>query len=444
MRKPTALLAGTLASGLALALAFPAPARAARPVLAGEATHGVPGGDVLVHYATTGVDAVPAADADADGTPDFVEAVAGIAEAALDQIVALGFRAPLADGTLGGDARLDIYLQNLVAADGNAGTDSCTGNRCIGHVIAENDYAGFNYPSVTEGIQSVVPHEIFHLVQNAYASGQPSTWTEGSAVWIVEQLYGAGNNDFERFLPSFLTRSYRPFERPIAGFGDSYPYGAALWPYFLTHRFDVDAVVAAWEASESADFLDAADVMLRARGSELEAAFTELTRWNLFTGANAAGGSYPAAGAWAEVPREAPITSGGRIFVEGMSARYVPIFITDQPRIAVTPSGGIRVAAWLVRNVGGDLVSGIELAERDGVLAATVDAPGGYTLVVTGLSRNKIATAVDLALTPPVEEPPPGDGDGGGCSSAAGGRGASAAAVLGVLVAACRRRRRRR
>ena len=437
MRNTAALLAGALG----LALAFPGAAHAARPVLAGEATHGVPGGDVLVHYATTGTDAVPVDDTDADGTPDFVESVATIAEAALDQIVAFGFRAPLSDGTLGGDARLDIYLQNLVAADGHAATDSCTGNRCVGHVISENDYVPLIYPSVTEGIQSVVPHEIFHLVQNAYVSGQPSTWTEGSAVWIVEELYGTTNADFERFLPSFLTRSYRPFERAVSGFGDSYPYGAALWPYFLSHRFEIGAVVDAWEACESAELLTAVDSMLQARGSGLEASFTEFTRWNLFTGARAAGGGYPAAGMWAQVPREAPVTTGGRIFIEGMSARYVPIFVTDKPRIAVTPSGGIRVAAWLVRDEGGDLTGGIELAERDGVLAATVDAPGGYTLVVTGLSRNTIATAVDLALTPPVEEPP--IDDDGGCS-AGGNSGANAAAILGVLMVAGRRRRRGR
>jgi hypothetical protein len=443
MRQPTALLGGALAATLALALAA-APALAARPTLAGEATYGVAGGDVLVHYATTGTDAVPATDANANGTPDFVEAVATTAEAALDQYVAFGFRAPLSDTGIGGDARLDIYLRDLVSADGNAGTDGCTGTRCYGYVVAENDYAGFGYPTPLVGIQTVVPHEVFHLVQQAYSNNQPSSWTEGSAVWAVEELFGAANSDFEHFLPAFLTRSFRPFERPIAGFGDSYPYGAALWPYFLAHRFDRNVVVDAWKASESADFLAACDAALRSRGSGLEAAFIDFTRWNLFTGARAAGGRYPDAGAWAQVPREAPITAAGRLFVEGMSARYVPIFVADKPRIALTPPSGFRIAAWLVRDEGGTLASGVELVEQDGVLAATVDAPGGYTLVVTGLTRNTIATAVEVALTPPVEEPPDGEGDDGGCS-AAGGRGTGQAAllVLGALAAARRRRNAR-
>lgn len=83
----------SLAPALALAPALFAarPAEAARPVLAGEATHGIPGGALLVHYATTGADAVPATDANGDGVPDFVAEVAAIAEDALARLEARGF-----------------------------------------------------------------------------------------------------------------------------------------------------------------------------------------------------------------------------------------------------------------------------------------------------------------------------------------------------------------
>ena len=192
-------------------LATTSAAFAQRPALAGEKTFGVTGGEILVHYATTGADAVQPADRDSNGVPDFVDAVAATAEQALDHFLELGFPRPLDDGALGGDGRIDIYLRNLNASDGNAGNDGCTGKHCVGFIAAENDYAGYPYASVTEGIRSVVPHELFHLVQNAYASDQPSIWTEGSAVWAVENLYGDGNSDFERFLSSFLTKSVRPF-----------------------------------------------------------------------------------------------------------------------------------------------------------------------------------------------------------------------------------------
>lgn len=131
-------------------------AHADRPVLAGEATFGKPNGQILVHYATTGADAVLPADTDGDGVPDFAVQVAGEAEAALQHFVALGFDPPRSDGGLGGDNRIDIYLRDLVSADGNAGIDSCAGNQCAGFIQAENDFAGpdyASYGSITDSVR---------------------------------------------------------------------------------------------------------------------------------------------------------------------------------------------------------------------------------------------------------------------------------------------------
>ena len=424
----------TRALVVAALVATPSVARAERPVLAGEATFGMAGGDVLVHYATTGVDAVAPADADHDGVPDFVGQVATTAELALARFIAVGFRRPLGDGARGGDGRLDIYLRDLASADGNAGIDACDAtDHCVGFVAAENDFAGYAYASITEAIRSVVPHEIFHLVQDAYAGGQPATWTEGSAVWSVEYLFGDGCSDFERFLPAFVTRSFRPFERAVGGFGDGYPYGAALWPYYLEQRFGVGTVVAAWAASEHAPFLDAIDAALAPVGSTTDAAWADLTRANVFTGARAGGGDYVAAAAWPEVPREPAIATTGQIFIEGLSARYVPITAASRSQLAVTPTG-IRIAAWLVAD-GATLADGVALT-ADGAALVTTIAPGGYTLVVTGLARGSITTAVDVALTPaPIVEPPPPPPPSAGCSASPGGPGAL------LLVLALLRRR---
>jgi len=425
-RAPRALCVAPL-----IVVALAGEAFADRPELTGEAVLAVPGGQIAVHYATAGRDVPLAGDADGDGVPDFVSEVAATAELALQHFLALGFRRPLDDGALGGDDRIDIYLRDLVAADGNAGVDSCAGAHCIGHISAENDYAGYPYPSITEGIRSVVPHELFHLVQNAYASGQPAAWSEGSAVWSVENLFGTGNSDFERFLPSFLTRSFRPFERAVGGFGDAYPYGAALWPYFLEQRFGTAAVVATWLGCEQASFLDAANTALG--DTSIEDAWIEFTRWNAFTGAHAAGGAYPDARAWPEAPREPGITSDGTIYVEGISALYVPLELAAKSRVRVAPDGALRIAAWLVAD-GAALGNGIELAADGAALAATIDA-GAYTLVVTGLARNTIATAVHITFEPPPAEGE--DGDSGGCSTA----GSSPAGLLAIIAVLARRRR---
>lgn len=431
-----ALVVTSLATaGLALGAGA---ARADRPLLAGAANYGVTGGDVLVHYATTGEDAPPTDDADGDGVPDFVAQVAAISEDALDRLRALGFRRPLDDGALGGDARIDIYLADLMSADGNVSRDSCTAGRCIGYAIAENDFAGYAYATREEAIESVVPHELFHLIQLAYSDAQPANWSEGTAVWAVEHLYGDGNADFERFLPGFLGKSFRPFERSGSGFGDAYPYGAALWPYFLDLRFGAATLVAAWERCEGTDFLTALDGAL-SPATTVDAAFTEFTRWNALTGARDVAGGYAAAATWPEAPGE-PALAGAigatsTIQVEGLSARYVPVELTERASLTVAPGGQLRVAAWTVRD-GDGLEGGMELAAVDGGALATTLPPGRYTLVVTGLSRNTLATPVVLALgEPAIDAPPADDDEGGGCRASDRRAGSSLALIMLALAA---------
>ncbi len=443
----TRATSAVVAAAAALTLGAAA-ASAARPVLADEATYGSSGGNILVHYATSGADAAAPADTDSDGVPDFVAEVAQTAEGALTRFLAMGFRRPLSDGAEGGDARIDIYLRNLVNSDGSAGTDSCIGLACVGYAISENDFVGYSYVTVTEGIRSVVPHELFHLVQMAYAAGQTASWSEGSAVWAVEELYGNGNSDFERFLASFLTKSFRPFDRAAVGFGDGYPYGAALWAYFLSRRYDPKLIADSWTASATLPFLDAIGSVLTARGSTVEAAYAEMTRWNWFTGGRASGGRYADASTWPQVSVE-PAFSGvvgatGKIYIEGLSARYVPVSIAGAAQhLVVAPTEGIKVGAWVVAE-GATYAQGVELVAKGQELGTTLQ-PGAYTLVVTGLTRNTIATAVNLALReppPPPEDPEEPDEDGGGGCQATSS--ATGSLPLGFLLALGVWRRRRK
>lgn len=402
------------------------PATAAtRPQLVDEATFGV--GAILVHYATNGVDVPSGGDANGNDVPDFVEEVATTANDALERFVALGFRRPADDGALGGDARIDFYLRNLQAADGNASTDACSEIACIAFAIVENDYAGFDYSSRTEGIRSVVPHELFHLVQYAYATEHVAQWAEGTAVWAVEHLYGDGNRDFERFLPSFLSKTFRPFERAVTGFGDGYPYGAALWPVFLEQRFGADIIVDAWERCAGEEWLRAIDGALVLRGSSLDAAWIEFTRWNGATGAHAADGGYTNASAWPEAPREAVFATADAsvttIYIEGRSARYVPVVLDGERELAIDTD--VAIAAWLAP-AGAPVSAGMQIEG-----GAVLDA-GVYSLVVTGLSEGTIATPVTMSVLTERQD--------GGCAST---NAVGLPIAILVLLGMPRRRRRR-
>jgi hypothetical protein len=428
-----------------------------------ELSFALPGGLVVVHYTTVGVDAVLADDLDGSGIPDFVEEVATVADDVLTRLGAdHGFRPPLGDGDRpdnGGDDRLDIYLVNFVGgSDGLFVSEACTETapfHCAGFIGMENDFAGFSYPSVDLAIRVLVSHELFHTVQAAYDYDQLAVWHEGTATWAEELLYPE-QADFERLVAGFLSKPFRPFERSVGGFGDSYAYGAAMWPYYLDQRHGGDIVAAIWERCEDTggdpDFLDAAEAELIARGTTLEAAWIEFTRWNAETGTYAAPGRYPDAGRLPAALREpalaAPATA--TVGLEGLSARYLPVTgLPATARIVVDSPEPVAVA---VRAAGATV-------EGDDVVAAhheiVVRGAGALELVVTGTRRLSPAHDVTVAVSdadPPPTMPDagvgadagspsePGDdrGDGSGCAAGGGG----ACLPLPALAAILLRRRR--
>jgi hypothetical protein len=463
MRGRAHAAAALVAAALATALA--APARAQRPAFAdgaAEQTYDGEAGHVRVHYVTASADAVPADDTDESGTPDFVEEVARLAETSWDALAARGFRMPLSDADLvaddGGDGRFDIYLRDLVSADGNFVAEACTEEapvHCAGYFSMENDLAGFNYASATEGISVLTSHELFHAVQSAYQPDLAAvSWTEGTAVWNEEQTF-PDQDDYERFVAGFLAHPQRPFERSGgSGFGDPYSYGAALWPTFLDERYGDGVVQRIWEACEAlgpgADFLEAAGQVLTEDGGSLDAAWADFTRWNLFTAERAdPARAYPGGADLVSVDLDDGITQAGAVAtsIEGVSAHYVPIAVSGEPgesiRVAVEVDDG-AVAAFYTQDEGGALGDAVELERDGGALAAALpDAARGF-LVLTGVRRGGLPRSASIDVSVAPEEPGGGDDDSG-CSAARSGGGhvpgtAPLLAAAAFVLAARRRR----
>ena len=413
-------------------------------------TYGAPGGRVLVHYVGSSPDAVPGLDTDASGVPDFVEEASRRAEESLTAFAAMGFRMPRGDGALGGDDRLDIYLRDLNGADGSFTADTCTQTpfTCAGHLTIENDFVGYSYPSTSIALRVLTSHELFHAVQNAYDGDQPIGWSEGSAVWAEEAVFPA-QEDFEHLVAAFLAKPFRPFDRPGAGFGDLYPYGAGLWPYFLEAHVGTGITEATWAGCEDSgddpDFLDALELELTDRSRTLIDEWITFTRWNARTGARADGTSYPDAGRLALALRETALTVPGEatVIVEGFSARYLPITgVAESVRIEITAQ---RADAIEVRTLG---TATIERVTPDGVATAhTFDVvPDGervdLELVITSATRGGIQHQVTVAIAPYT--PPPDEEDGGcGCASSSPGSTAGLALAIAAVLRGRRRARSR-
>lgn len=262
------------------------------------------GGNFLVHFTRAGVNAVPSADADGSGVPDFVEQVEDVYE----EVGALyhgplGYRFPLSDATVtpnGGDDRFDVYLLDFARqADGAFRVDQCAPQnveQCIGYVVQENDFVGYGYPSTVVATRILGSHEYFHAVQAAYDNAQDTVLSEGTAVWATER-FDPSTDDFEHFVGGYLSDPGRSIDSPPSTPVPSFAYGSAIFFKFLTERHDDALIRKLWEhvenghghASEPENranptWVVQLDALLKSDyQSSFAAEFREFARWNLFT-----------------------------------------------------------------------------------------------------------------------------------------------------------------
>jgi hypothetical protein len=118
--------------------------------------------------------------------------------------------------------------------------------------------------------------------------------TEGTAVWATEQ-FDSTLDDFEGFVPGYLSQIDRTLNLPGSGPVDSFSYGAALFFQFLGEKYGVDIVRKLYEdcvpgarGVAAPDWFTALDPLLaREYGTTFADAFTTFSTWNLFTASRA-------------------------------------------------------------------------------------------------------------------------------------------------------------
>ncbi|UCD16666.1 MAG: hypothetical protein JSV44_09410 [Candidatus Zixiibacteriota bacterium] len=276
----------------------------ARPTYLPE-THASPGGYFLLHYTTTGFNAVYQANIDTlnggDGVPDFVNQIAMIADSVwMKTIDDLGFPVPPPDGFYpeGGDNRYDIYIRVLgPSIFGMTTPEVPVSNMSITSFMEINtDYR--IGPYVTKPLDAVrvtLAHEFFHAVQfgmdftEFYETDDGMKlffWWEMSAVWMEEQLYDHVN-DYYFYIPFYFELPWKSFQW---SFG-LHQYGAGIFPIFLSEKWGTDIIFDIWNRcqyyGEGPDFLQAADDAIAASSGgqyDLRMAFQEFTIWNFLTG----------------------------------------------------------------------------------------------------------------------------------------------------------------
>jgi hypothetical protein len=296
-----------------------------------EYTYNTPGGNIKIHYAKTGTDAVFQAAVDVnplDGVPDYVNRCADIFDSVWNKEVDnnnMGYNQPPTDNWYqpnGGDGKYDIYLKYMSTSYyGYTEADSLfpgTQSSYTSYIVVRNDYSMYGgYDDKIDILRVTAAHEFFHAIQFGYDASEfeyidPNDvntykpyWMEMSSTWMEDQVF-TQINDYLGYLPSF----FRHPEWSLKTFSYFYnvpdsvlhAYGGCVWPIFLSEKYSVDIMKAIWqecgkvagpnviscEGDIDCGGKSATDIALEARGTTFDEAFREFTVWNYFTSADRA------------------------------------------------------------------------------------------------------------------------------------------------------------
>jgi hypothetical protein len=368
---------------------------------------------VLVWYAIDGPHAVNLTTTRQDGVPDDVAKVAAVTSDALSRYAAMGYRSPVSDatnpscGSNGGDGRFDVYLLHMLGADGMTVTESgrCAtaqaGTACATFIGAQSNFAEY-YATSDLGIRTVLPHETFHAVQDAYDVAIDRFWAEGTAQWAAKTL-DPSLQDLERFLPAFFSASGRALDAPANGVTAAFLYGAAIWPVFLTSRHGDEVVreILEQEAQSGGSTLAATDLVLQSLHTSMAIDSPQFAAWNAATGTRAGIAGYTSAAQYPMVSISELEGSSASGVTSGFSSFYFHVK-GDTPSQLTIRADAARNAGQLV-----PMVSGV--ARVDQAVALPADFSGEGIVVVSGITSLRTDAPFTVTRTAIA------DGGMGGC-----------------------------
>ena len=342
-----------------------------------------PDGQFRIHYSTTGGHAVPAADSNANGVPDYVEKLARYADSSWrHEVNRYAYLPPPSDGGAGGNSAYDIYCQSIGAygycQPEQAGPQPW--NDYTSYIVVHSTFAGFPDNTDPDGHQAgaakaTVAHEFQHACQFAYDVGENGSWMEMTATWMEDEVFDPVNDNYN-YLPSF-------FSQPQASLFAVNPYGAFVWPRQLAEVHGAPLIEAIWDACISSSALIAIDSLLSGLGTSRDRAFAEFSAWNWITNVRDDGAHYEEGAAYPLIAvmrthstLPVPVQSSSQP-PGGMGSNYVR-FVTDQ-----VPTGAPLTVSF-------DGEDGYAWAAR--IVARD---PGGqfetFPLALDGLSAGKVS-----------------------------------------------------
>lgn len=226
----------------------------ALPTLSGtELTYTSTGGYFKIHYTTSGSDAPPLTDANANGIPDWVETVATTMENNRASYISLGYRpAPTVNS-----APYNVYLLNLAPLGIYGQTTSTQAVPSTGYANAyasymeiDNNFLDSIYGSYTplQSLQITTAHEYQHAIQYGYNLYFDVWYAEATSTWYEDELYDSVNQLYN-YLPAWFNNSTLSLDIAVESDATTIGAGYGRWIFnrFLAEQHGVAVVRSAWE-----------------------------------------------------------------------------------------------------------------------------------------------------------------------------------------------------
>lgn len=246
-------------------------------------TYDSPGGKFRLTYETTGPNAVPTADNNGNGVPDYVEWVASYFDYSWAfEIDTLGFLPPPI-----GTGKYQVSFEEM-SAYGYTTVVSGTLTRIVMH----RNFVGFPPNQDPEGnvkgaAKVTAAHEFKHAHQIVYNYwNEPSWFIELDATWMEDIVYDYVNDYY-----NYITSSGSPFTSPGQSLDAGDGYEDCNWMIFLSERFNVDINRRIWLRRQSVPsenvFSTFNYVLSTFYSSNFQNAFREYIVWNFLTNSRA-------------------------------------------------------------------------------------------------------------------------------------------------------------
>lgn len=365
-----------------------------------------PSGYFRLHYDTMGANAVPTADANTNGVPDYVEQCAAYCDTSLDVHIQLGYLLPPSDGTLGGDSLFDIYFENMsyygYAIPEGSGPNAW--NDAYSHMVLNNNFVGFPPNNDPEGqvpgsAKATAVHEFHHCVQFAYDWSEASWFMELDATYLEDIGFNQVDDNYN-YLSSFFTAPYKSLME-----NSLHMYSCFIWELYLAQKFDTSLMLSVWEGARYDDvFTTLSDSLLANYGWTMDSAFTEFALWNYMTLTRDDGLHHEEAANYPFIDYDRtysgyPVTMQNTIASPaGYSAAYIQFFPGNSTGILNITFDGAdsdQWQAWLIKSTTNNQHEIEQIPLAPGAYSGTVEVFGFedyYRITLAGINTSEFSS----------------------------------------------------